>query len=146
MCRVRYIISLLAHRAPVRSVTAPAATRSLKKSFSALTSCTTWMIIKSVINKSERWAKNVRHRLAINLNLLEPSLRPCVWPRSSEASPLGAAYRTRTLPGSPGRTAAKPSPPHWHLVLVASIRGEKRLCDVFLQPARAPTAQQCSAL
>lgn len=30
------------HRTPVRSVTAPAATRSLKKSFSALMSCTTW--------------------------------------------------------------------------------------------------------
>lgn len=39
------VSAMLTHRAPVRSVTAPAATRSLKKSFSALTSCTTWMFI-----------------------------------------------------------------------------------------------------
>lgn len=45
VCRVHNILSIsvpLTHSAPVRSVTAPAATSSLKKSFSALTSCTTW--------------------------------------------------------------------------------------------------------
>lgn len=71
---------------------------------------------KYLTQNMKKCKKNVSHHL---VNILEPSLRPCVWSHSSEASPLGVAYHTQTPPGSPGHTAAKPSPLHWHLVLAA---------------------------
>lgn len=42
------------------------------------------------------------------------SLHPWGCSRSSGACSGGAPCRNQTLPGSPGRTAAKPSPQHWH--------------------------------
>lgn len=76
--------------------------------------------------------------LAVSLHVPELSWRPCVWPRSSEASPLGAACRTQSLPGSPGHTAAEPSPPRWHPVLAASER-EKITFHLHLQSVEAPS-------
>lgn len=104
------------HRAPVRSVTAPVDTRSLRKSFSALMSCTTCSEMRR-----DRFPEMCGMRMCGSLhlrcfrvNLPELSSHPWVWSRSSGACSGGSACCNQTLPGSPGHTSAKPSPRHWH--------------------------------